>query len=231
MGRVVVITGANRGLGLEFCRQYLAGGAKVYACSRSPEKAATLLELKQSYGEALEIVPLDVSNPVMLANLPYVIEEPIDILINNAGIYGPKGLAFGEYKADDWAEVLKINTIAPMMVAQALAGKVAASREKKMVLVSSKMGSIADNQKGGSYIYRSSKAAVNAVGKALAIDFAEQGVKVAIVHPGWVQTDMGGSGGLIDAQTSITGLCEVIENLNDSNSGEFFNYDGTLIPW
>ena len=231
MESVVVITGANRGLGLEFCRQYLAGGARVYACSRSPEKASALLELKQSYGEALEIVPLDVSNPIMLANLPYVIEEPIDILINNAGIYGPKGLAFGEYKPDDWAEVLKVNTIAPMMVVQTLADKVAASQEKKIVLVSSKMGSIADNQSGGSYIYRSSKAAINAVGKSLAIDLAEQGIKVAIVHPGWVQTDMGGANGLIDAKTSITGLCEVIEDLSDSNSGEFFNYDGTLIPW
>ena len=231
MGRVVVITGANRGLGLEFCRQYLESGARVYACSRSPEKATELLELKQSFRGSLEIVPLDVGNPIMLANLPYVIEEPVDILINNAGVYGSKGLSFGEYKADEWAEVLKINTIAPMMVAQILAEKVAASNEKKIVLVSSKMGSIADNQKGGSYIYRSSKAAVNAVGKTLAIDLAKQGVKVAIVHPGWVQTDMGGPNGLIDTKTSITGLCEVIENLNDSNSGEFFNYDGTLIPW
>ena len=231
MGRVVVITGANRGLGLEFCRQYLTKGDKVYACSRSPEKAAALLELKQSHGGQLEIVPLDVSNPIMLANLSYVIEESIDILINNAGIYGPRGLKFGEYKADDWAEVLKINTIAPMMVVQHLADKVAASNEKKIVLVSSKMGSIADNQKGGSYIYRSSKAAINAVGKTLAIDLAEQGVKVAIVHPGWVQTDMGGPNGLIDSNTSIAGLCEVVENLNESNSGEFFSYDGSLIPW
>ena len=231
MGHVVVITGANRGLGLEFCRQYLAKGNKVYACSRSPEKAAALLELKQSHGEKLEIVPLDVCNPIMLANLSYVIEEPIDILINNAGIYGPKGLGFGEYKAGDWAEVLKINTIAPMMVVQHLADKVAASSEKKIVLVSSKMGSIADNQKGGSYIYRSSKAAINAVGKTLAVDLADQGIKVAIVHPGWVQTDMGGPSALIDANTSITGLCRVVENLTESNSGEFFNYDGTLIPW
>ena len=231
MGRVVVITGANRGLGLEFCRQYLAGGAKIYACCRSPEKAAALLDLKQSHGEALEIVPLDVSNPIMLANLSYVIEEPIDILINNAGIYGPKGLEFGEYKADDWAEVLKVNTIAPMMVVQHLAEKVTASIEKKIVLISSKMGSIGDNQKGGSYIYRSSKAAINAVGKSLAIDLAGQGIKVGIVHPGWVQTDMGGPNGLIDSSTSITGLCEVIENLNESNSGEFFSYDGALIPW
>lgn len=231
MGRVVVITGANRGLGLEFCRQYLAGGAKVYACSRSPEKAAELLELKQTHGGNLEIVPLDICNSIMLANLPYVIEEPIDILINNAGIYGPKGLEFGEYKTDDWLEVLKVNTIAPMLVVQHLTEKVSASNEKKIVLVSSKMGSIGDNQKGGSYIYRSSKAAVNAVGKSLALDLAGQGIKVAIVHPGWVQTDMGGPNALIDAETSITGLCDVIENLKESNSGEFFSYDGTLIPW
>lgn len=231
MGRVVVITGANRGLGLEFCRQYLAGGARVYACCRAPEKATALLELKQSHGEALDIVPLDVSNPVMLANLPYVIEEPIDILINNAGIYGPGGLSFGEYKVGDWVEVLKINTIAPMMVTQTLAEKVAASNEKKIVLLSSKMGSIADNQKGKSYIYRSSKAALNAVGKTLAIDLSGQGVKIAVVHPGWVQTDMGGANALIDVKTSVTGLCEVIENLSETNSGSFFSYDGTLIPW
>lgn len=231
MTRVVVVTGANRGLGLEFCRQYLEKGDKVYACCRSPETAFDLLALKQKSGDRLETVPLDVTNKKMLDNLPHAISEPVDILINNAGVYGPRALAFDQIEPEAWMEVLRINTVAPLMVVQALSEKVAAGQDKKIVLVSSKMGSVGDNQKGGSYIYRSSKAALNAVGKSLAIDLADQEIKVAVVHPGWVQTDMGGPKAWIDAPTSISGLCEVVENLTLENSGQFFNYDGSDIEW
>ena len=231
MAKVIVITGANRGLGLEFCRQYLAGGNKIYACCRSPEKAFDLLGLKQSAGDRLEIVPLDVSNSVMLNNLPHIISEPVDILINNAGVYGPRDKSVGQIDPHEWNEVLKVNTIAPLMLIQVLLDKVITSNEKKIILMSSRIASIEDNQKGGSYIYRSSKTALNAIGKSLAVDLKDQGVSVGIVHPGWVLTDMGGANALIDVQTSINGLCKVIENLNLTNSGQFFNYDGSGIPW
>lgn len=231
MTRVVVVTGANRGLGLEFCRQYLEKGDKVYACCRSPENAYDLQALKQASGDQLETISLDVGNQAQINNLPRVISGPVDILIHNAGIYGPRSLPFNEVEPEAWMEVFRINSIAPLMVVQALADKVAASQEQKIVLLSSKMGSVGDNDSGGSYIYRSSKSALNAVGKSLAIDLAEQGIKVAIVHPGWVQTDMGGPNAWIDAQTSISGLCEVVENLTSNNSGQFFNYDGSNIAW
>ncbi|OED45396.1 short-chain dehydrogenase [Endozoicomonas sp. (ex Bugula neritina AB1)] len=231
MARVVVIIGANRGLGLEFCRQYLKQGDKVFACCRTPENAQELLKLKQRSNGMLETVPLDVNNELMLRNLPHVIDSPVDILIHNAGVYGPRHSHFDQVGAEEWMEVLRTNTVAPLMVVQALINQLAQGHEKKLILLSSKMGSVGDNQKGGSYIYRSSKAALNAVGKSLAVDLADQGIKVAIVHPGWVQTDMGGSQALINTETSITGLCQIIESLTSESSGTFFSYDGSIIPW
>lgn len=231
MQQVVVVTGVSRGLGFELCRQYLSEGAKVYGCCRFPEQSQKLLELKRSAGYQFELVPLDITQPGMIHNLQYVIEEPIDILINNAGIYGPSGLSYDQITVDPWMEVLRVNTVAPIMVTQALVEKVAQSREKKIILMSSKMGSMGDNQKGGSYIYRSAKAALNAVGKSLAIDLADKGVSVGIVHPGWVLTDMGGENALIDTETSIHGIRKVIEQLSLKNSGKFVSYDGSLISW
>ncbi len=231
MTRVVAVIGASRGLGLEFCRQFLTKGDKVYACCRAPEKASELLQLQQTSGSQLQTVTLDVNNDVQLGKLSEVIAEPIDILIHNAGIYGPRIHNHQDVQADEWMEVLRTNTVAPLMVVKALTDRVANSTEKKIIILTSKMGSMGDNQKGGSYIYRSSKAALNAVGKSLAIDLADQGIKVALVHPGWVQTDMGGADASIDSQTSISGLSRVIESLSEANSGLFFNYDGSLIPW
>ncbi|WP_422449505.1 MULTISPECIES: SDR family oxidoreductase [unclassified Endozoicomonas] len=231
MQKIVVVTGVSRGLGLELCRQYLAQGAKVYGCCRSPEQSQKLLELKRSAGYQFELVPLDITQPGMIHNLQYVIEEPIDILINNAGIYGPFGLSYDEVTVDSWMEVLRVNSVAPMMVTQALVEKVAQSHEKKIIMMSSKMGSMGDNQKGGSYIYRSAKAALNAVAKSLAIDLAGKGISVGVLHPGWVQTDMGGVNAPIDTETSIRGVRKVIDQLSLKNSGQFINYDGSVIPW
>ncbi|MRI32172.1 short-chain dehydrogenase [Endozoicomonas sp. OPT23] len=229
MSRNVVITGANRGLGLEFVKQYLKDGWKVFACSRSPETSEELLKLKQVAGEQLETIPLDVTKPTHITNLKYTLMgNSIDLLINNAGIYGER-LPYGEVRADEWMKVLEVNTVAPMMVVQELSELIVDNG--KIILMSSKMGSVADNTSGGSYIYRSSKAALNAVGKSLSHDLAGRSISVAVCHPGWVQTDMGGPNGLIDTVTSITGLRKVIENLDMGRSGQFFNYDGAVIPW
>ncbi|WP_263082211.1 SDR family oxidoreductase [Endozoicomonas sp. Mp262] len=232
MSKAVLVTGANRGIGLEFCKQYLSLGYKVYACCRSPESSPELLTLKQKVADRLHVFPLDVTNEGMLKALPHMLEgQPIDILINNAGVYGPKALPFGQIDDAEWLNVMKVNTIAPLQLAQLLVDNVAASQERKVVLLTSKMGSISDNTSGGSYIYRSSKAALNAVGKSLSVDLAPKGIKVALVHPGWVKTDMGGNNALIDTETSVSGLCRVIEQLSEENSGQFFNYDGALISW
>ncbi|WP_252178937.1 SDR family oxidoreductase [Endozoicomonas sp. 4G] len=229
MTKTVVVTGANRGLGLEYCRQFLEKGYKVYACCRAPESAEDLLKLKQQNSEKLETVPLDVTQPAQRMNLKHSLQgEQVDLLINNAGVAGSR-LKFGEVESEEWHKVLEINTIAPVLLAQELFELM--PRGSKIVLMTSKMGSIADNTSGGSYLYRSSKAALNAVGKSMAHDLSDKGISVAICHPGWVLTEMGGPNALIDTQTSIKGLIEVIEQLGPENTGQFFNYDGALIPW
>ncbi|WP_422476187.1 SDR family oxidoreductase [Endozoicomonas sp. ALB032] len=229
MTKTVVVTGANRGLGLEYCRQFLEKGDKVYACCRAPESAEDLLKLKQQYCEKLETVPLDVTHPAQRTNLKNTLQgEQIDILVNNAGIYGQR-LKFGEVESEEWLKVMKVNTIAPLLLVQELVEFM--PQGSKIVLMTSKMGSIADNTSGGSYIYRSTKAALNAVGKSMAHDLSDKGISVAICHPGWVLTDMGGPNALIDTRISIKGLIAVIERLGLENSGQFFNYDGALIPW
>lgn len=228
----VLVTGANRGIGLEFCRQYLAKKYKVYACCRAPESAPALLSLKQHNPEQLHIEPLDVTNETMRGSFSRILgEQPIDILIHNAGVYGPRDASIGNVSEKDWINTFQVNTIAPLLLTQLLIKNVLRSEEKKIILVSSKMGSIYDNSSGGNYIYRSSKSALNAIGKSLAHDLLDHKISVAVVHPGWVQTDMGGSDATLTSEESVHGLANVIEQLNIKNSGQFLNYDGLVIPW
>lgn len=229
--QTVVITGANRGLGLEFCRQYLESGAATYACCRQPEQSSELLVLKQSYANQLTLIPLDITNAAQRQQLSYAVPKQVDILINNAGVYGPRDLNYDELTEKEWLEVLHVNAVAPLLVVQALADKIIQSNEKKIIFISSKMGSIADNRGGGSYIYRSSKTALNAAAKSLAVDLTSKEVAVSVLHPGWVRTDMGGANGLIDAPESVSGMRRVIDQLTVAQTGQFFNYDGSIIPW
>lgn len=224
----VMITGASRGLGLEFARQYAADGWRVIATCRAPARADALNAIG-----GVDVHALDVDDFDAVAELAEALSgTAIDVLINNAGIYGPKGYSLNEMDFSVWGEVMRTNAMAPLRVSQCFAPHVAASALKCIATLSSKMGSMADNTSGGSYIYRSSKAAVNAVMKSLAHDLAGQGIGVLILHPGWVRTDMGGSAGLIDADFSVAGMRQVIAARGDlSHSGGFFNYDGAEIPW
>ena len=155
----------------------------------------------------------------------------LDVLINNAGYYGPKGYGFGNTDIDEWRKVLEINTIAPLKLVEALFPNLQKGQLKKIACLSSKVGSMTENTSGGGYIYRSSKAALNSVVKSLSNDLSSQDFTVLALHPGWVQTEMGGPNALIDTQTSAAGLVEVIESADLSRSGEFINYDGTALPW
>lgn len=230
MSHTVLVTGANRGIGLECVRQYLAEGSRVIACCRHPEQAQALQALAEAHPSTLELVALDLSQPEQLDGLKaYLGDQSIDLLISNAGVYGPKGLALGQIQADDFAPVMAVNVLAPLLLVQTLMGNL--SRGAKVALLSSKMGSITDNGSGGSYLYRASKSALNAIGKSLSVDLADQGVSVALLHPGWVQTEMGGPNALISTQTSVLGIRRVLEQLDLSNSGRFLNYDGSEIPW
>ncbi|MFK7863148.1 MAG: SDR family oxidoreductase [Pseudohongiellaceae bacterium] len=226
----VLITGTNRGIGLEFVEQFLSRGDAVFATCRNPANAEALQALASQHA-SLKILQLDVSNPDSVATFPAQLEgAAIDIFVNNAGIYGSRE-GFGKLNEDVWANVFHVNSIAPVMLTQLLADNLSRGSLKKLVYLTSKMGSIEDNQGGGSYIYRSSKAALNAAVKSLAIDLSGEGFSVGLLHPGWVRTDMGGPNGLIDTNTSVSGLMEVIDQLNLKNSGSFFNYDGSIIPW
>ncbi len=229
----VLITGANRGIGLEFCRQYAADGWRVLACSRNPAKADALAKLATLHPALIELHALDVAEPAQVERLARQLErETIDLLINNAGIYpASDSKGFGHTDYAEWMQAFRINTMAPLKMAEAFAAQLARGRNKTIVTITSKMGSIADNSGGGSYLYRSSKAAVNMVVKSLALDLKASGVIVVVFHPGWVQTDMGGPNAMISAATSVSGMRQVIARLTPADSGKFFAYDGQTIPW
>ena len=198
---------------------------------RDIEAAEALAQLSAN-NENLQLLTLDVASDESLMAFPAQLANiPIDIFINNAGVYGPRNSVFNNVDAENWLPVLRVNTIAPMLLTQHIIENLKQGEGKKLLYVTSKMGSIDDNNGGGSYVYRSSKAALNAVVKSIAVDLGGTGFDVAVLHPGWVRTDMGGPNGLIDTETSVVGMISVIDNLNSDNTGSFFNYDGTIIPW
>lgn len=223
----VMITGANRGLGLEFTRQYLEDGWDVIATCRNPASAESLNALSGN----VEVHAMAVDDDKSIAALAEKLSgRTIDVLINNAGVMGNRE-SFGDFDSDSWMAVLRTNVVAPLKVAEAFVEHVAGSDHKKLVTVSSKMGSMADNSSGGAYVYRSSKAGVNAAMRSLHFELTPRGVSTCVLHPGWVRTDMGGPNGLIDAPESVSGMRSVIAALDEGKSGRFWNYDGSEIPW
>jgi len=225
----VLITGANRGLGLEFARQYAQDGWQVLACCRAPQHASALQALAKAHGK-IQVLALDVADFAQIDALALQLKDlKIDVLINNAGIYPDSSTT--HINTDDWLDAFTVNSISPYKITTAFTPHIAKSRLKKTATLTSKMGSIDDNTSGGSYIYRSSKAAANMVMKSLSIDLEPLGVSVVTLHPGWVQTDMGGSNALIDTKTSVTGMRRVIDHLNLATSGRFIAYDGQAIRW
>jgi NAD(P)-dependent dehydrogenase (short-subunit alcohol dehydrogenase family) len=228
----VLVTGANRGLGLEFARQYAADGWKVYAACRRPDEASALGQLAAGSGGHVEAIALDVTDTASVrAAAAELAGIPIDLLVNNAGVGSPKGQKLGSLDYAAWQRVLDTNTLGPMRVVEAFLGHVEKGGQKKIVTITSGMGSIGDNGSGGSYAYRSSKAAVNMVVKSLSIDLAERGITCIVLNPGWVRTDMGGPGGRLSPEQSIAGMRKVIAGLTPADSGKFFNHDGGQYPW
>ena len=220
----VLVTGANRGIGLEFVRQYAADGWQVIACCRRPDEAEALKEIKGD----VSIEALDVTDDGQIAKLATRLRgQPIDLLINNAGIYGSNS----RVDMKDWLDVLRVNTIAPYRLAERFAANVARSEGRSIVSITSMMGSIAENDSGGVPMYRSSKAALNMAMKSLSIDLKDRGISVVVLHPGWVRTDMGGRSAPLAVQDSVASLRKTIGKLKPSDSGKFLNYDGRPVPW
>jgi NAD(P)-dependent dehydrogenase (short-subunit alcohol dehydrogenase family) len=230
----VLITGAGRGLGLEFTRQYAADGWRVLALARaaSPELAAAM-----SANPAITHHALDVEHLAAIRSLATTLRgTAIDVLINNAGAIGTAGRGsgasrFGATDYDAWLLALKVNVQAPLAMAEAFIDHVAASEQKKIVTLSSLMGSMSANRLGGFYAYRSSKAGANAVAKSMALDLARRGVVCLALHPGWARTDLGGPHAELPPEKSVAGLRRVIAEAGPAQSGHFLQYDGAELPW
>jgi NAD(P)-dependent dehydrogenase (short-subunit alcohol dehydrogenase family) len=237
----VLIIGASRGLGLEFMRQYADEGWRVFACARSPQRATELQQRAARSARWATTHALDLEDHASIDALAKELSgEAIDVLINSAGTMGAgsfaqEGRAFGKFGNSDfadWERAHRINVVGPMKMAEAFVGHVARSSQKKIVTLTSILGSIGKNSIGGLYAYRASKAAVNAVMRSMAIDLAAtQGIAAAAVHPGWVRTDIGGPRADIDVVTSVSGMRRVIEELTTENAGRFWMYNGSTLPW
>jgi NAD(P)-dependent dehydrogenase (short-subunit alcohol dehydrogenase family) len=230
--RSVLVTGANRGLGLEFVRQYAQAGWKTYAGCRSPKSAKELKALQEQQAELITVLPLDVTDAASVRTAAEKLRgEPIDLLLNNAGVGSPPAQKIGSLDYAAWSRVLDANVLGPARMIEAFVENVAKGRDKRIVTVTSRMGSIADNSSGGSYAYRSSKAGVNAVVKSFSIDLAPRGITCVVVHPGWVRTEMGGAGGKLAPAESVKALRGLIADLKPADAGKFFNVDGQELPW
>ena len=232
MADTVLITGASRGLGLEFVRQYAKDGWRVHACARDPKSSSALQGLASAHRGEVRLHALDVADWKAVAALARGLKgEPLDVLLNNAGIYGSRTEPLGKVDADSWIEVLRTNAIAPLKMAEAFVENVAGGRRKVIATVSSLMGSIADNSSGGYYPYRTSKAAVNMVMKSLAVDLKPRGIISVALNPGWVRTDMGGATAPLGVERSVRGMRKVLDGLTRKQSGKFFHYNGEELPW
>jgi NAD(P)-dependent dehydrogenase (short-subunit alcohol dehydrogenase family) len=228
----VLVTGANRGLGLEFARQYAAAGWRVYAGCRAPATADSLRAIAAASAGRLSVHALDVRDrPGIRALAAELASERIDLLLNNAAIWGSAGQGLGELDDRVWAEVLDVDVLGPVRVSEAFVEHVAGSTRKTIVMLSSRLGSIAGNDSGGRYMYRSAKAGLNAVVRSLAVDLAGRGIVCIALTPGWVRTDMGGPGAPLSPAESVAGMRRVIDGLDLAQSGRFLAYDGAAVPW
>lgn len=225
MAATYVVTGANRGLGLEFARQLSERGDDVIATARRPGEAEELAEL------GVDIHRLDVAEPASIQEFADAIAgRSVDVLINNAGI-GVESTPFEEVDPADLMPFFEINTVGALRVSKALMPRLLEAETRKVINITSRMGSIADNGSGKAYEYRASKAALNMVTRSMAIDLEDEGFVCIVLHPGWVQTDMGGARAPTPPSESIAGMLQVIDGLGPEDSGEFFDYTGARVPW
>lgn len=224
--KTVLIAGASRGIGLEFARQYAIQGWKVYAGVRNPAKATELMRVK-----GVEVIPLDVTSANSIAGAAWhADEDPLNLLIVCAGLYGPETSSFLAPGDADFDAVMHTNVLGPMRVIQAFADSVVGTGGK-IAVISSIMGSVSSTVSSTGLLYRASKAAANMVAKCAANEFGPRGATVVSVHPGWVKTDMGGPNAQIDAYDSVQGMRALLDRIGPADNGGYFNYDGTPLAW
>ncbi|WPB75181.1 SDR family oxidoreductase [Archangium violaceum] len=226
------ITGASRGLGLEFVRQLLNRGDTIDAGVRSPSEARQLQELVQGAEGRLRLHALDISDPKSVDAFAATVGqgEALDVLINNAGVYGKDG-ALTELDYESMASTFAVNTLGPLRLTAALLSALRRGSARRIIHITSQMGSIGDNGMGGSYGYRISKAAMNMAMRNMHVDLHGEGFVTISMHPGWVQTDMGGPNAPLLPEASVRGMINVIDRLKAEDGGRFFSYEGQELPW
>ncbi|XXF79340.1 SDR family oxidoreductase [Myxococcaceae bacterium GXIMD 01537] len=226
-----VMTGANRGIGLEFVRQLLARGDSVEAGVRAPAEARSLQELSREARGRLRVHALELQDPASVQSFAERVSgEPVDVLVNNAGMSG-KWQGLTELDFEDAVRTFAVNALGPLRLTGALLAALLKGTTRKAVHVSSRMGSLHHNAEGGAYGYRMSKAALNMGMRSMALDFHGQGLITAVLSPGWVRTDMGGPHAPQGAEESVRGLLGVIDRLGPEQSGRFFDFTGAELPW
>ncbi len=229
----VVITGANRGLGLEFARQLLARDDRVIAGCRNPGRALKLTELAGAYPGRLHVLPLDLDKERSIAGFAReagMLGESIDVLINCAGVL-VSGERFGELVASTFDATLHTNAVGPLLLTQALALLLERAQRARVVNLTSELGSLADTEHFYSPSYAVSKAALNMVTRLLAAQLREQEISVVSIHPGWVRTDMGGAGAPLAPAQSVASMLQVIDTLEPAASGSFLDHRGVAMAW
>lgn len=238
-----LITGANRGIGLEFVRQYLKDGWQVYAACRDPERAEHLQALANEAGGRLEFLQIDVTNAdEVKAAAERIKAKPLDVLINNAGLVEPVFYGSGAYEGKDdpdlrnydyqgWLEVLNTNLLGPARVCGAFVDNLAAGQRPVAVMMVSTLASISSTWQAGRYAYRTSKAALNMLTRSAGEWYQSKGIILVSISPGWTQTDMGGPKATNSVDQSVSGVRSVISKVTAADAGKFFNFNGEIFPW
>ena len=227
----ILISGASRGIGKEMARQYCEDGDWVYACCRNPASAEELAALAASSDGQITVHAMDVADQASIdACAAELAGVALDVVINNAGVTGGAHQSMGDIDVDDWIETFRINTIGPALVAQAFHGNLKAAENGKIMTVTSQLGA-STWPFGGMYAYSTTKGAVNKVGQILALDWKEDGISSAVIHPGYVKTDMGGPNAEITPEESASGIRNVIAGMNMDNTGSFFKWNGEIHDW
>lgn len=222
----ILITGANRGIGLKFA-EILSANNNIYATARDITNADDLKKFDNT-----ELLELDLLNKDSIKSFCSELKDiPLDMIINNAGIFQDEQMEETILDPELWLDEIMINAIGPVVLSQKLKENIMSGNDKKIIFISSQMGSIDDNYSGGYYFYRTSKSALNSAAKSLSIDWKADGISVLMLHPGWVRTGMGGSNAKLDIDTSVSKMLDVINSLDMGKTGTFLNYEGKKLEW
>ena len=222
----ILITGANRGIGLKFA-EILSANNNIYATARDITNADDLKKFDNT-----ELLELDLLNKDSIKSFCSELKDiPLDMIINNAGIFQDEQMEETILDPELWLDEIMINAVGPVVLSQKLKENIMSGNDKKIIFISSQMGSIDDNYSGGYYFYRTSKSALNSAAKSLSIDWKADGISVLMLHPGWVRTDMGGSNAKLDIDTSVSKMLDVINTLDMGKTGTFLNYEGKKLEW